>query len=97
MILGLTVAAMLEQLIHAECAPLRWAHIGARAEKTVKKIKPSRPGGGHGKPLNFHKSSGRWTNLKSEVSVAVSHRFRFPLDLERGQARQARHGTLENP
>ena len=28
---------------------------------------------------------------------AVSHRFRFPLDLERGQARQARHGTLENP
>jgi hypothetical protein len=23
------------------------------------KIKPSRPGGGHGKPLNFHKSSGR--------------------------------------
>ena len=24
-----------------------------------KKIKPSRPGGDHGKPLNFHKSSGR--------------------------------------
>jgi hypothetical protein len=39
-------------------------------------IKPSRPGGGHGKPLNFHKSSGRpgdsqRTNLKSEVSVCL--------------------------
>jgi hypothetical protein len=25
----------------------------------MNQIKPSRPGGGHGKPLNFHKSSGR--------------------------------------
>jgi len=46
------------------------------AQKNQKKIKPSRPGGGHGKPLNFHKSSGRpgdsqRTNLKSEVSVCL--------------------------
>ena len=38
--------------------------------------KTQRPGGGNGKPLNFHKSSGRpgdsqRTNLKSEVSVCL--------------------------
>ncbi len=34
-----------------------------------REIKPSRPGGGHGKPLNFHKSSGRPGDSADKLEV----------------------------
>jgi len=47
--------------------PPRCLWVFNKIDIVLKKI-PSRPGGGHGKPLNFHKIRA---NLKSEVSVCL--------------------------